>query len=855
MQKKPKKKGIFKRKTILPEFIAIKPQEPQFELKEPISFEEKIITELKNDKEKIFFAERAVVKKAKEELIKIEEELAKYLKIIKDQIMKSENILIDEIIYEEEEIDKFVLNAKKTIGKNVAKLVLAEKEVLKNIPDKKVISAAEKNLLNKINSNKQKLIHAEKQLEQIINSSKNKLSLAKKDFFSVIESDKNKMIFAEKQLIEEIKEKKNNLEKAEEEIIKKSYQKINQAEILMARALPKKPIEEKIKIAQKNVLVKLPKTPKRKNIESVEKLVQKKIQENKKKVDLIKKVLVKDFDFVKKRLVEADNEILEIEEDLSLKIDKSKKNIFNFGKRTADEMKKELSDYKNNFVKEVVLEKNRLILAEKNLIEKSKKSVSNSQKKVLFEIRKDISKLDQFEKDLNKKMPKLPSKVFIESKKREFSNKVRAIEEKLSKAESNIVQTLKFRLIDTPINTVEKDYEFAKTELIDAKNYLVNAVSSEKNRLVLAEQNLVNKSKKNLSYFEKSLLRSIHNDLDGLNQFESDLIRKLPKLPSKKEVENEQRAFSKKVSVIENKISKAKESLIVSIEENLIDNPINIVESRINGVEFGVNKVGVELTESKNHLMGAVSSEKNRLILAEKNLIENSKKNLSSAEKKILKVIRSDLNKLSKFESELVQKLPKLPSKQKLDSVKKSFTQKVINIENKLMNAEKKLITDIQKRSSVKEARIGKVSALDNIKHKTSPVLVFQFPKFKNFEVKQVESTKKAIIKWKNPLAEVFNRIMSIINRSKGVKVVDEPVLIPEKSTITTIFDSIYAELKKKKVVDVDYIANKYSITKQQVIDVAMVFEESGKVEIFYPLFGSPKLILKETGDLSDENN
>jgi hypothetical protein len=28
-----------------------------------------------------------------------------------------------------------------------------------------------------------------------------------------------------------------------------------------------------------------------------------------------------------------------------------------------------------------------------------------------------------------------------------------------------------------------------------------------------------------------------------------------------------------------------------------------------------------------------------------------------------------------------------------------------------------------------------------------------------------------------------------------------------------------------------------------------MVFEESGKVDIDYPLFGSPKLVLKEKGD------
>jgi len=109
--------------------------------------------------------------------------------------------------------------------------------------------------------------------------------------------------------------------------------------------------------------------------------------------------------------------------------------------------------------------------------------------------------------------------------------------------------------------------------------------------------------------------------------------------------------------------------------------------------------------------------------------------------------------------------------------------------------------------------------------------------------------TKK---KEKKNLLEVFNKIFEVLNIFKKKKVTDT-YLLPEKSTITTIYDSIYEELKQKKIVKVSYLQKKFDMKREQIIELAMNFEETGKIEIIYPLIGSPRLALIDKGELADE--
>ncbi|MEI7961396.1 MAG: hypothetical protein WCI04_03595, partial [archaeon] len=106
----------------------------------------------------------------------------------------------------------------------------------------------------------------------------------------------------------------------------------------------------------------------------------------------------------------------------------------------------------------------------------------------------------------------------------------------------------------------------------------------------------------------------------------------------------------------------------------------------------------------------------------------------------------------------------------------------------------------------------------------------------------------------KNPLEVIREAIYSLLHKINKKPVYTIP-LLPEKSTITTTYDSIYSELKQKKIVPVEYLAKKHSMSNKQILDLALNFEETGKIEIYYPIFGSPKLILKEQGELADESN
>ena len=69
---------------------------------------------------------------------------------------------------------------------------------------------------------------------------------------------------------------------------------------------------------------------------------------------------------------------------------------------------------------------------------------------------------------------------------------------------------------------------------------------------------------------------------------------------------------------------------------------------------------------------------------------------------------------------------------------------------------------------------------------------------------------------------------------------------------IDTVFDKIYVMLEERKSVSVAELSLKLGLPRAKIIELAMVFEESGKIDIEYPMFGSPKLVLKEKGELSE---
>ncbi len=62
----------------------------------------------------------------------------------------------------------------------------------------------------------------------------------------------------------------------------------------------------------------------------------------------------------------------------------------------------------------------------------------------------------------------------------------------------------------------------------------------------------------------------------------------------------------------------------------------------------------------------------------------------------------------------------------------------------------------------------------------------------------------------------------------------------------------MYNELKQKKKIKISYFSKKFGINHKKMIELAEVFEETGKAEVHYPIFGSPKLVLIEKGDMSE---
>jgi hypothetical protein len=134
----------------------------------------------------------------------------------------------------------------------------------------------------------------------------------------------------------------------------------------------------------------------------------------------------------------------------------------------------------------------------------------------------------------------------------------------------------------------------------------------------------------------------------------------------------------------------------------------------------------------------------------------------------------------------------------------------------------------------------------------THPLLVGE--KESIYEKQEEKKKKEAQTRKQGALFSIFNRILSVLKIFK-TPVEEKVPLLPEKSTITTIYDSIYAELKQKKIVKTDYLAKKYGMQKDKIIEIAMNFEETGKIEIIYPFLGSPRLLLKEKGELADETD
>jgi hypothetical protein len=191
------------------------------------------------------------------------------------------------------------------------------------------------------------------------------------------------------------------------------------------------------------------------------------------------------------------------------------------------------------------------------------------------------------------------------------------------------------------------------------------------------------------------------------------------------------------------------------------------------------------------------------------------------------------------------------------------FAGKKINEKEKaLADWEKKTAENIIKSASKSEKRIGKKiktgkKALKKIQKNLSKgkkIITIEpeaICKNKSGFFRQ-EKINPVPIKQKNSLMDVFRKIFGLVKKISR-PIVDERPLLPEKSTITTIYDSIYAELKQKKIVEVKYLSKKYNMEVEQLISLARNFEETGKIEIIYPIFGSPKLALKETGEFFDE--
>lgn len=126
--------------------------------------------------------------------------------------------------------------------------------------------------------------------------------------------------------------------------------------------------------------------------------------------------------------------------------------------------------------------------------------------------------------------------------------------------------------------------------------------------------------------------------------------------------------------------------------------------------------------------------------------------------------------------------------------------------------------------------------------------------KIKRDNIRKIKRKEKLEKEAKNKKKQKFGhhkKIFAIAKQTLQKKQHEEV----QKEGINTQFDDIFSEIERKKSVTVYEIHKKFGIKNESIIEMAKVFEETGKIEILYPLFGSPKLILKEKRELDEENN
>ncbi len=67
---------------------------------------------------------------------------------------------------------------------------------------------------------------------------------------------------------------------------------------------------------------------------------------------------------------------------------------------------------------------------------------------------------------------------------------------------------------------------------------------------------------------------------------------------------------------------------------------------------------------------------------------------------------------------------------------------------------------------------------------------------------------------------------------------------------VKTIFDRMYSIVSVRKSVSVADLSKSLAVKESDVLELARVFEESGRMKIFYPLMGNPRIVFSEKGDL-----
>ena len=76
--------------------------------------------------------------------------------------------------------------------------------------------------------------------------------------------------------------------------------------------------------------------------------------------------------------------------------------------------------------------------------------------------------------------------------------------------------------------------------------------------------------------------------------------------------------------------------------------------------------------------------------------------------------------------------------------------------------------------------------------------------------------------------------------------------VVHNKGGINTIFDEMYDIIEQKGSITAKDLARKMNINEKRVLELAEVFEDTKKIEIEYPIIGSPKLVLNKKGEMSE---